>query len=35
MDKSKIKKLDDKGYQEFIKEMLGDEDLEINNQNND
>ncbi len=29
MDKTKIKKLDDKAYQEFIKEMGGDSELEV------
>ena len=28
MDKSKIKKLDDKAYEEFIKEMSGGEEIE-------
>lgn len=29
MDKTKIKKLDDKAYQEFIKEMVGDTEVDI------
>ena len=29
MDKTKIKKLDDKAYQEFIKEMAGDTEIDI------
>lgn len=29
MDKEKIKTLDDKAYQDYIKELVGDEDVEV------
>jgi hypothetical protein len=29
MDKEKIKNLDDKAYQDYIKELVGDEDVEV------
>lgn len=29
MDKTKIKNLDDKAYQDFIKEMAGEEEVEF------
>ena len=29
MDKTKIKKLDEKDYQEFIKEMLSGEEIDV------
>ena len=34
MDKTKIKKLNEKEYQEFIKEMLSGEDIDISSLDN-